>query len=39
MANVLLDYDDVRKFLVDWEEHHTLSRNLTDNFVYVFGDK
>jgi hypothetical protein len=39
MDKILLDYDDVRKFLVDWEEHHTLSRNLTDGFVQSFGDK
>jgi len=31
--------EEVREFLKEWEEHHTLSRNLLVSFDYVFKEK
>ena len=31
--------DDVENFLIEWEEHHTLSRNLVSTFEQSKGDR
>lgn len=36
--NKKIEYVKIKKFLKEWEEHHTLSRNLVDNFEYVFRE-
>jgi len=33
-----VNVDDVKNFLIEWEEHHTLSRNLVSTFEQLNGD-
>jgi hypothetical protein len=35
---MFIEKDVFRRFLVDWEEHHTLSRDIVDVFDAVFTD-
>lgn len=35
---MLIERDIMRKWLIDWEEHHTLSRNIVEAFDYGFSE-